>query len=79
VVCFAVSVSPQPFVNQMNRSTSETQKSSADEEGLLPILAWIKRLCDHVIRQMLVVKNLELAWRSEVEIDPTVQWERLVA
>ena len=50
VVCFAFSISPQPFVTQMNRATSETQKDSADEEGLLPILNWIKRLCDHVIQ-----------------------------
>jgi hypothetical protein len=43
VGCIAFSVSPQPFVNQMNRATGETQKEMADEEGLLPILAWIKR------------------------------------
>ncbi len=78
VVCFAFSVSPQALVNQMNRSTSETQKASADEEGLLPILAWIKRLCDHVIRD-LGAENLEFAWRPEVVVDPTVQRENLVA
>jgi len=40
VVCFAFSVSPQPFINQMNRSTSETQSQMSNEEGLQPILAW---------------------------------------
>ncbi len=79
VVCFAFSVSPQPFVNQMNRATSETQKESADEEGLLPILAWIKRLCDHVIQTLLGAENLEFVWRHEPTIDPTIQRENLVA
>jgi hypothetical protein len=79
VVCFAFSISPQPFVSQMNRATSETQKETADEEGLFPILAWIKRLCDHVIQNMLGVDSLEFAWRHETAIDPTVQRENLVA
>jgi hypothetical protein len=79
VVCFAFSISPQPFVSQMNRATSETQKETADEEGLFPILAWIKRLCDHVIQSMLGVDSLEFAWRHETAIDPTVQRENLVA
>ncbi len=79
VVCFAFSISPQPFVNQMNRATSETQKDSADEEGLLPILNWIKRLCDHVIQTLLGAENLEFSWRHEPTIDPTVQRENLVA
>jgi hypothetical protein len=79
VVCFAFSISPQAFVNQMNRSTSETQKEAAEEEGLLPILGWIKRLCDHVIQNLLGADNLEFVWRHEAVIDPTVQRENLVA
>ena len=79
VVCFAFSISPQPFVNQMNRATSETQKDSADEEGLLPILNWIKRLCDHVIQNLLGATDIEFSWRHEPVIDPTVQRENLVA
>ena len=78
VVCFAFSVSPQPFINQMNRATSETQKDMADEEGLRPILAWIKRLCDHVI-VMLGGEGLEFVWNTESVVDPTVQRENLVA
>jgi hypothetical protein len=79
VVCFAFSISPQPFVSQMNRATSETQKVMADEEGLFPILAWIKRLCDHVIQNLLGAESLEFTWRHETAIDPTVQRENLVA
>ncbi len=45
---------------------------------MLPILAWIKRLCDQVIRE-LGAENLEFAWRPEVVVDPSVQRENLVA
>jgi hypothetical protein len=79
LVCFAFSISAQPFVNQMNRSTSETQKEMADEEGLLPILAWLKRLCDHVIRHMLGAENLEFVWTPERAVDPSLQRANLVA
>ena len=34
IVCYAFSVSHQAFVNQTNRSTGETQKEMAEEEGL---------------------------------------------
>ncbi|MCW2317649.1 hypothetical protein M2322_003213 [Rhodoblastus acidophilus] len=48
------------------------------EEGLQPILAWIKRLCDAILIQ-LGAPNLEFAWRHDATIDPTVQRENLVA
>jgi hypothetical protein len=79
VVCFAFSISPQPFVNQMNRATSETQKEAAEEEGLLPILSWIKRLCDHIVQNLLGSGDVEFVWRHEPVIDPTIQRENLVA
>ena len=63
----------------MNRATGETQKESADQEGLLPILNWIKRLCDHVIQNLLGAPALEFVWRHEPVIDPTLQRENLVA
>ena len=78
VVCFAFSVSPQALTSQMNRATSETQKDISDEEGLMPILAWIKRLCDHVIH-MLGGDNIEFVWRNDAVVDPTIQRENLVA
>ena len=42
LVCFAFSVSPQALVSQMNRATAEVQKTLSEEEGLAPVLAWIK-------------------------------------
>jgi len=79
VVCYAFSVSSQPLINQVNRATAETQKESAEEEGLWPVLNWIKRLCDRVIRDELNQPNVEFAWGGEDKTDPTVQRENLVS
>jgi len=42
VCCFAFSISPQAFIRQMNRASAETQKDLSEEEGLAPILLWLK-------------------------------------
>ena len=44
----------------------------------MPILAWIKRLCDHAIH-MLGGDNIEFVWRNDAVVDPTIQRENLVA
>ena len=55
------------------------KRAVPDYKGLLPILNWIKRLCDHVIQNLLGAQNLEFSWRHEPTVDPTVQRENLVA
>src|SRR6202034_4156120 len=44
LICFAFSISPQPFVSMMNRATAETAHDAAVEEGLLPVLSYFRRL-----------------------------------
>ena len=45
----------------MNRATAETQKRSPQEEGLAPILAWVKDLIDKIIAQEFDAPDLEFA------------------
>ncbi len=73
VVCYAFSVSHQAFVNQSNRSTGETQKEMAEEEGLWPILKWIKRLIDDVLVDDFGETELEFAWGEDAQIDAAQQ------
>jgi hypothetical protein len=44
IICFAFSVSPQPFVSMMNRATAETAQGTAAAEGLVPVLNYFRRL-----------------------------------
>ncbi len=73
IVCFAFSISPQGLTQQMNRATAETQKEIAEEEGLAPILAWVKDLIDQIIAQEFDAPDLEFSWSAEPSIDPQAQ------
>ena len=57
----------------MNRATAEVQKALAEEEGLAPILAWVKALVDDVIAAELDGADLEFAWTPTETIDPAAQ------
>ena len=73
LVCFAFSISPQALVSQMNRATAEVQKTLSEEEGLAPLLAWVKALVDDVIANELDGPDLEFAWTPTETIDPAQQ------
>jgi hypothetical protein len=69
VVCFAFSISPQPFTDHINRATAETAQAAALAEGLAPIQSWVKQLVDYLLITEFDAADLEFAWRDEREID----------
>ncbi len=77
VVCFAFSISPQALIKQMNRASADTQKELAEEEGLAPLLDWIKAVLDDVIADDFGAPELEFAWQEDEQIDEAKQAERL--
>jgi Domain of unknown function (DUF6883) len=79
VVCYAFSVSPQAFVHQLNRATGETQKELAEEEGLWPILKWVKRLIDRVLVEDFGEEEIEFAWGEDAQIDASQQAQILTS
>jgi SPP1 gp7 family putative phage head morphogenesis protein len=70
VICFVFSISPAPFVKVMNRATSENLKQSALEEGLAPMLNWVKGLMNLLIGKYLEEPELIFDWKMEGDIDP---------
>lgn len=70
VICAAFSVSPQPFVQQMNRATAETAQEAATMEGLAPIQGWVKGLMDTILIDDFASPDLEFVWEEEDELDP---------
>jgi hypothetical protein len=68
--CFAFSVSPQPFVRQMNRATAETAQDQATAEGLAPIRQWVKQLVDDIIAEEFAAPDLEFLWQDDAPADP---------
>ncbi|MGF3025559.1 phage portal protein [Methylobacterium aquaticum] len=77
VVCFAFSTSPQALLKQMNRASADTQKEIAEEEGLAPLLDWVKGLIDDVLADDLGAPELEFAWAEDAQIDEARQAEIL--
>ncbi|VFU10245.1 phage portal protein [Methylocella tundrae] len=73
IVCFAFSISPQALTQTLNRATAETQKDLAEEEGLAPILAWVKALIDDILANELDAPDLEFIWSAGHETDPLTQ------
>lgn len=73
VICYAFSVSSQAFIKENNRSTSETAHQMALEEGLYPILKWIKGVVDRLIWKYFGYTDLEFKWDTDSAIDPEIQ------
>src|SRR5579862_4727268 len=73
IVAFAFSISPAPFVRQMNRATAENQDQQALREGMAPLMRWLKRVVDQVLARAMGWPDLELVWRDTTEQDPQKQ------
>lgn len=73
IVCFAFSISPTPFIRQLNRSTAETSQDTAEEQGLVPYTRWIKNLMDNIIQVRIGYADLEFTWVAEDDTDPLAQ------
>ncbi|WP_034302526.1 phage portal protein [Herbaspirillum sp. RV1423] len=69
VVCFAFSIAPTPFVKQQNRATAGTAHEQSLQEGLLPIMQWVKGLMDYIVVMVFGCPDLEYAWDEEESID----------
>jgi hypothetical protein len=73
VICFAFSISPQPFLSMMNRATAETAKEAALEEGLYPLMQWVVRLMNRVIKRFWPGSKLQFKWNDDAQVDKAEQ------
>jgi hypothetical protein len=71
IICFAFSISPTPFIKQMNRATAQSQQEVAAAEGLQPTMMWLKRLMDRIIAEDFGAPYLEFEFNTDVEFDPS--------
>lgn len=72
VICYAFSLPPMPFVRQMNRASAETAKQTALEEGLAPLMEWIKSMIDDILAKYFDAPDLEFVWDEIEEQDPHI-------
>jgi hypothetical protein len=70
VVCFAFNISPQPFVQTLNRATADVAQETAESDGLTPIQNWVKDVIDEILEEDLDAEDFEFMWRDDAELDP---------
>jgi SPP1 gp7 family putative phage head morphogenesis protein len=73
VVCYCFSLPPTPFIRQMNRATAETSQETAIEEGLQPLMDYVKELLDEILEFQMDSPDCELSWEQEKSVDIKVQ------
>lgn len=73
VVMYAFSLPPLPFVREQNRATANTAQEAAVDEGLAPLMQWVKGLIDHVLAAHFDQPDMEFVWRDAKELDPATQ------
>jgi len=70
VACFAFGLSPQPFLQMMNRATADSAAQEAAQTGMAPIQNWVKDLIDSILAEDLDAADFEFLWRGDDELDP---------
>jgi len=73
VICYAFSIAPSAFISDVNRATATTNKLTAEEEGLQPVMQWIKSLIDYIIVKYFGYDDLCMQWEDEASPDPMMQ------
>ena len=73
VICYAFSVPASAFITQVNRATSQTLRTQAAQEGLVPQKAWVKQTLDRMVQACLKQPDLEFAWVGDDALDPLQQ------
>ena len=70
IICSAFSISPSPWVEQINRATAQTILLTTAQEGIRPLKNWVKDFMDDIIQRYFGFDDLEFTWSGDDEIDP---------
>jgi portal protein len=73
IVLYAFSLPPNAFTRQVNRATAETMQEAALNEGLAPLMGWVKRFADEVIQRRMGHRDLEFAWTADQPLSTEIQ------
>ena len=68
-VCFGYGTSPQRLMRMMNRASAQQNQESAEEEGLLPWVTWLKSVMDYIIQVVMGYVDYEMSFDTSVELD----------
>lgn len=69
IICYAFSLSPQTLTKQMNRASAQTAQETSEDEGLMPLMRWIKTLIDFILLKYFGYNDIEFLWKREADQD----------
>lgn len=72
-ICFAYGTSPQRLMRQMNKASAAAAQESAEKEGTLPWMTWLKGFMDDIIQRILGFPDYEFAFDPVQELDKLKQ------
>jgi hypothetical protein len=74
LICYAYSVSPTPFITQVNRSVAQNAQESAEQEGLYPLMSyWKDNVMDVIIQEKFGYDDVEFLFLPRPERDAEKQ------
>ena len=62
IICARFGVSPIPYVSQINRAVGEEMEEASRDEGLVPIMHYLKEWFDDITENMLGFPMLQFTW-----------------
>ena len=69
-ICFAFGTSPSRLMRMMGTRNAEQQQEAATEEGILPVLDWVKGTIDYIIQHKMNLMDYEIEFEPFKEVDP---------
>lgn len=72
-ICFGYGVSSQRLTKAMNRASAEAGQDSAEKEGIMPRLKWLKGTMDLTIQQQMGYPQYEMIFDTDDELDAVKQ------
>lgn len=73
LVCFAFGIPHQALVKEVNRATADNAAEQAIEDGLAPVMTWVKSIMDSILLDQFGEEELEFRWLDDKPMDPTIQ------
>lgn len=72
-LCFGYGVSSQRLTKAMNRASAEAGQDSAEKEGIMPRLKWLKGTMDLTIQRQMGYMQYEMIFDTDDELDAVKQ------
>lgn len=76
IVQYCFSLPPTPLVRAVNRATAESAYDQSLDEGLAPLMMWVKNLMDDIIVRWFGFEDLEMVFDDAKKVDPAEKEQR---